>query len=252
MSKKSLKNGGTHPPAKSNEPQGVFKLNKGIILTCRKIYDNSAEEEKLMNIENYMHFATLIHKINLFLLEYKNISAVKNILDIVYSEELLTRIVDFVTNTEYFCNFGLRLLEHFCILPKAREYLENSEVIYVIFGLLRTNDNETIVSAISFLSILLNPSNVSKILSKARILPILIKLLKTKEIEYFCGDILDTILAAKDAKLHRRTLLKEGVIEILQSIEEYEDFIMLPRIVKKCNRIRRELEILKQVIESKE
>jgi len=91
----------------------VFKLNKGIILTCRKIYNNQTEEESKTTIENYIHFATLIHKINLFLLEFKSIRDVKSILEIVYSEELINRIIDFITNTDYFCNFGIRLLEHF-------------------------------------------------------------------------------------------------------------------------------------------
>jgi len=251
MSKKSLEHPSASRPGKKTRKVGqpVFKLNKGIILTWRKIYNDHVDyNEENTVLENYMHFATLIHKINLFLLEYKSMQSVQTILEIVYSKELLKRIIDFVTNTDYFCNFGLRLLEHFWILPKARKFLEKSDIIYVIFGLLRTSDNEIIMSAISFLSVLLTPTNVTKILGKARILPLIIKLLKSKDIEYFWGDILETILSAKDAKELRRTLLKEGVIEDLKAIEESEDFIMLPRIVKKWNVIRRELEILQTII----
>ena len=85
--------------------RSLFKLNKGVIESCRKLESDD-------KIENFMHFATLVHKINLIMLEYENLKAVYNIIDIIYSEKLIDKIIGFVTNTDYFCNFGIRLLEH--------------------------------------------------------------------------------------------------------------------------------------------
>jgi hypothetical protein len=42
----------------------IFRLNKGVIECCRKLEGEDT-------VENYMHFATLVHKVNLYLLEYK-------------------------------------------------------------------------------------------------------------------------------------------------------------------------------------
>ncbi len=55
--------------------------------------------------------ATLIHKVNLLLLEFDKVSILKNSLQLIYSDKLLNVIVDFCTNTDNFANFGLRLLE---------------------------------------------------------------------------------------------------------------------------------------------
>lgn len=44
----------------------VFQLNKQLILTCRKLETGP--------LENYTHMATLIHKVNLLLLEYDSIA----------------------------------------------------------------------------------------------------------------------------------------------------------------------------------
>ena len=225
-----------------NGGQCIFKLNKGVIEIWRRLEDDD-------QIENYIHFATLVHKVNLYLLEYRSIKSVENIVDIVYSEKLIGRIIDFITNTDYFCNFGIRLLEHFCIVDKVRKHLETSEIFYVMVGLLRTNDNETLVSALSFLSLILNSKNANSILSKARILPLIVKLLKTKDIEYvfFINDILMTILSDKNCKSHRQTLINEGVMKVLEEIETSEDFCVLPDLTKKCNLIRRELEQIQKL-----
>ena len=217
----------------------IFRLNKGVILTTRKIEDCS-------RVENYMHFATLVHKINLYLLEYKNLSEVETILDIVYSEKLVNNIIDFVTNTDYFCNFGLRLLEHFCILDKARKFIEEGDIFYIMLGLLRTNDNETTVSALSFLSLLLTTKNTKPILSKVKILPLLVKLLKTKDIEYVFF-IIDII-----SKCDTKSLISQGTIDVLKEIESSEDFIMLPDILRKCSLIRKELETYQTLTNNEE
>jgi hypothetical protein len=55
--------------------------------------------------------ATLIHKMNLLLLEYENIKDLKNIIKLIYTKNLLNSILDFCMNTESFANFGIRLLE---------------------------------------------------------------------------------------------------------------------------------------------
>ena len=225
-----------------NGGQCVFKLNKSVIEICRRLESDDS-------IENYIHFATLVHKVNLFLLEYSSIKAVENIVDIVFSEKLVGRIIDFITNTDYFCNFGIRLLEHFWIVDRVRKHLESSEIFYVMVGLLRTNDNETLVSALSFLSLILNSKNANIILSKARILPLLIKLLKTKDIEYvfFINDILMTILSDKNWKALRQSLINDGVMQTLEEIETSEDFSVLPDLTKKWSLIKRELEQIQKL-----
>lgn len=50
----------------------VFQLNKNLILTARKLETGP--------LENYTHMATLIHKMNLLLLEIDNIPQLKNTL----------------------------------------------------------------------------------------------------------------------------------------------------------------------------
>lgn len=86
--------------------------------------------------------ATLIHKMNLLLLEFESIPQLKNSLKLIYSKKLLNTMVDFVMNTDNFANFGIRFLE-----IMALEYPEKvikSEIIGVVGGLLRTNDYETV------------------------------------------------------------------------------------------------------------
>lgn len=81
----------------------VFQLNKQLILTCRKLETGP--------LENYTHMATLIHKVNLLLLEYDSITQMKNVVNIIFSDKLLNTLIDFCMNTESFANFGIRLVE---------------------------------------------------------------------------------------------------------------------------------------------
>ena len=81
----------------------TFQLNKQLITTCRKLEDGP--------LENYTHMATLIHKVNLLLLEFDKVSLLKNSLQLIYSQKLMDTVIDFCTNTDNFANFGLRLLE---------------------------------------------------------------------------------------------------------------------------------------------
>jgi hypothetical protein len=55
--------------------------------------------------------ATLIHKINLLLLEYESVNDLKNIIRIIFNDKLLNILIDFCMNTENFANFGIRLVE---------------------------------------------------------------------------------------------------------------------------------------------
>ncbi|MFN9904095.1 MAG: hypothetical protein ACK55Z_36020, partial [bacterium] len=93
-------------------------------------------------LENYTHMATLIHKVNLLLLEYDSVTHLKNIQGIIFSDKLLNTIIDFCMNTESFANFGIRLLEIFSL--EFPQKICRSEIFQVIQGLLRTNDYETV------------------------------------------------------------------------------------------------------------
>jgi hypothetical protein len=86
--------------------------------------------------------ATLIHKMNLLLLEYENIKDLKNIIKLIYTKNLLNSILDFCMNTESFANFGIRLLEIMSI--EYSDVIYKSDVLQIIMGLLRTNDYETV------------------------------------------------------------------------------------------------------------
>jgi hypothetical protein len=81
----------------------VFHLNKSLILTARKLETGP--------LENYIHMATLIHKMNLLLLEFDSIKDLRNILKLIFSKQLLNSLIDFCMNTENFSNYGIRLLE---------------------------------------------------------------------------------------------------------------------------------------------
>ncbi len=67
----------------------------------------------------------------------------RNVVNIIFTKQLLNSLIDFSMNTDNFANFGIRLLEILC-LEKAKE-ISKSDAIAVVFGLLRTNDYETVV-----------------------------------------------------------------------------------------------------------
>jgi hypothetical protein len=123
----------------------LFQLNKQVILTARRLETGP--------LENYIHMATLIHKVNLLLLEYDSVKQLRNVLRIVFTKALLTSLVDFCMNADQFAHFGVRLLE-LMSLEFHRE-VARSEAIAVVFGLLRTQDYETVVQCLSFVKVLL-------------------------------------------------------------------------------------------------
>ena len=105
-----------------------------MILTARKLENGG--------LENYTHMATLIHKMNLLLLEFDTIPALRNSLQLIYSDKLLLTIVDFVMNTDSFAHFGIRFLEILSL--QYTEAVVKSEALGIVTGLLRTNDYETV------------------------------------------------------------------------------------------------------------
>ena len=102
--------------------------------------------------------ATLIHKMNLLLLEFENIPQLRNSLQLIYSPKLLNVVVDFVMNTDSFAYFGIRFLEILSL--QYTEQVIKSEVLGIVTGLLRTNDYETVVQSLSFLSVLVESASL--------------------------------------------------------------------------------------------
>ena len=96
--------------------------------------------------------ATLIHKINLLLLEFDSIHDLRNICQIIYSDKLLVTLIDFCMNTENFANFGIRTLEIMSLEFSQR--IARSEIFSVIQGLMRTNDYETVAQCLSFICVM--------------------------------------------------------------------------------------------------
>ena len=96
--------------------------------------------------------ATLIHKINLLLLEYDSVNDLKNICTLIYTDKLLNTLIDFCMNTENFANFGIRLIEILSLEFTMK--IAKSEIFDVMQGLLRTNDYETVAQCLSFISVM--------------------------------------------------------------------------------------------------
>ena len=96
--------------------------------------------------------ATLIHKVNLLMLEYDSVMQLRNIQKIIYSDKLLDTVIDFCMNTESFANFGVRFCEIFAIQYPTK--IARSEIFPVIHGLMRTNDYETVAQCLSFLTVM--------------------------------------------------------------------------------------------------
>lgn len=80
--------------------------------------------------------ATLIHKLNLLLLEFDSVKQLRNVLRIIYSKALLNSLIDYCMNADQFAHFGVRLLE-LMTLEYHRE-IARSEALMIVFGLLRT------------------------------------------------------------------------------------------------------------------
>jgi hypothetical protein len=74
--------------------------------------------------------ATLIHKVNLLLLEYDSINDLKNISNLIFTDKLLNTLIDFCMNTENFANFGIRLIEILSL--EFTKKIARSEIFAVI------------------------------------------------------------------------------------------------------------------------
>ena len=83
-----------------------------------------------------MHMATLIHKINLLLLEFDSVKQLRTILRIIFSKPLLNSLVDFCMNADQFAHFGVRLLEIMTV--EYHKEIVRSDAVAIVFGLLRT------------------------------------------------------------------------------------------------------------------
>lgn len=134
----------TYIPQAITPSNKIFQINKQLILTCRKLETGP--------LENYTHMATLIHKINLLLLEYDSVNDLKNISNLIYTDKLLNTLIDFCMNTENFANFGIRLIEILSLEFTVK--IGKSEIFSVLQGLLRTNDYETVAQSLSFISVM--------------------------------------------------------------------------------------------------
>ena len=161
----------------------MFQLNRQLILTARKLEQGP--------LENYTHMATLIHKMNLLLLEFETIPQLKNSLKLIFTKKLLNTVVDFVMNTDNFANFGIRFLEIMAL--EYADKIVKSEILGVVGGLLRTNDYETVAQSLSFISVLCESASISqdqtalnmeKVLNKKLLVLIMKVFYKTQEIEY--------------------------------------------------------------------
>lgn len=224
-------------------------------------------------LENYTHMATLIHKMNLLLLEFDNIPQLRNILRIVYSKKLLNTIVDFVMNTDNFANFGVRFLE-ILSLEFCKEVV-NSEILGVLQGLLRTNDYETVVQSLSFLSVLTENAsltapeekanfNVSHVLNKKLLALVMKTVASHNKIEYihFTIQIVHHALSFKELRnvIIAEILPKQksgfAADEPLEAdekpytysyhlkavVEKLPEVMALPKLLKRVERQRKEIE----------
>ncbi|CDW86370.1 dephospho-kinase [Stylonychia lemnae] len=228
----------------------IFPLNKQVILSCRKLETGP--------LENYIHMATLIHKINLLLLEYENIKQLRSILQIVFSKQLLNSIIDFCMNTDHFAQFGIRLLEIMSL--EFALVIAKSDAVSVIFGLLRTNDYETVVQCLSFLRVLISNSIVnekikaSDILNKKLLVLVMKTVQKQPEIEYLACLVDIVNLVVNDKELRSQiltTVLKEDenqnikidYLKFLKTIESKPEIKSIRDLSKKISRQVKELEI---------
>ena len=227
----------------------TFQLNKQLVLTVRKLEDGP--------LENYTHMATLIHKVNLLLLEFDKVSQLKNTLQLVFSKKLLDVLIDFCTNTDNFANFGLRLLEilslHYCA-----EVIE-SGIISVCTGLLRTNDYETVAQCLSLISVLadgqvLAQKPLQQVVSPKMLTLVLKTVAKTCEIEYVHYLLGIVSHALRDKELRAIILGLElkptendsspytYVSMLAKHVEKQSEVISIPKLYQRVVRQRKEVE----------
>ena len=121
-----------------------------------------------------------------------------------------------------------------CVYEPALEEIRKSEIYYVMMGLLRTSDYETLVAALSLLGTLLKPGHL-EVLTKVKLIPLFIKQLQKKEIEFtlHIQTILHSILEDKTAKALRKALLDNKVQFLLQEQEFIPEFGVIPSLVTK-------------------
>ena len=204
--------------------------------------------------------ATLIHKLNLLLLEFDKVFQLKTSIELIYSQKLLNTIVDFCVNTDNFSNFGIRFLEIISI-QHSQDVFE-SGIIPVCSGLLRTNDYETVAQCLSFLSVLsdcqvLHERDLQQIISPKLLSLILRTISKSCELEYmhYVVSIANHCIRTKEL---REVLLNdiltpppttgpqqppETYIDFLKDhVEKQAEVVSIPKLFQRVVRQRKELE----------
>lgn len=233
----------------------MFQLNKQLILTARKLEEGG--------LENYTHMATLIHKLNLLLLEFDKVFHLKSAISLIFTPKLLETIVDFAVNTDSFANFGIRFLE-ICAITHSDE-IQESGIIQVAAGLLRTNDYETVAQCLSFISVLadcqvLQEKDLLKVINPKLINLILKTNSKQCELEYihYVVSIVNHCVRVKELRevLLSETLVKkdqqngaagvtasETYTEFLANyVEKQAEVISIPKLFQRVVRQRKELQ----------
>lgn len=110
----------------------------------------------------------------------------------IATDTLIEKLTNFIINTECFAHFAVRLFEHFILAsPKLKTVIEGKclspkdSLLFILTGLMKTNDYETIVASLSFIGSLLDKDNIQKIFFAVKsLLPLLCKLLRQKQLEY--------------------------------------------------------------------
>ena len=87
-------------------------------------------------------------------------------------------------------------------------------------------------------------------MNKIKLLPLVIKLLAKKEIEFVLHiqSIIFAILEEKSAKGLRKQLVDLGTIDILIDVEKSPEFLVIPTLLSKIKWTRCELEIIASAI----
>ena len=134
-------------------------------------------------------------------------------------------------------------------MGEGEKEIKSSEIWGALYGLLWTSDYETLVASLSLMNVLVWSGGVT-ILNKIKLLPLVIKLLAKKEIEFVLHiqSIIFAILEEKSAKGLRKQLVDLGTIDILIDVEKSPEFLVIPTLLSKIKWTRCELEIIASAI----
>lgn len=114
------------------------------MVTCHKIENGP--------LENYEHLASLIHKVNVLLLEYESYQDLNEISKLIFTDRFLYILMNFCTNSDTLVHFALRLIEIMCLQNPIQ--VSNSGALDLVQGLLRSTNFDIIHQCLSLLSVL--------------------------------------------------------------------------------------------------